>query len=299
MLAVRPVQIDPYWQHGGHAAINSIAVDGRQVQRQRPALRRILARTRLGRRRRLRQWRCRQTHREGTPKDRAEPSLRFGLLSAACEFAFSLAPGASVASSSRRRCETALSRRRRRRSTSLRETVDAELAGEDRPAQDHGRRPGGQRHGRGADGVHPRQFDANSPSSPVRAITTAPGFATARRRPSLCSGPASIEEAKAYVLWYAKRIYENGMVPPILNVDGTVNRGYGSNIEFDAQGEFVGHRRRRLSHQPRPRLSQRDFRARRPRDAVHRGALRANQRRARARDALPWPLGSIHQPRGL
>ena len=30
------------------------------------------------------------------------------------------------------------------------------------------------------------------------------------------------------------------MVPPILNVDGTVNRGYGSNIEFDAQGEFIG-----------------------------------------------------------
>ena len=29
-------------------------------------------------------------------------------------------------------------------------------------------------------------------------------------------------------------------MPPILNVDGTVNRGYGSDIEFDAQGEFVG-----------------------------------------------------------
>jgi hypothetical protein len=29
-------------------------------------------------------------------------------------------------------------------------------------------------------------------------------------------------------------------VPPILNVDGTVNEGYGSNIEYDAQGEFVG-----------------------------------------------------------
>jgi hypothetical protein len=42
------------------------------------------------------------------------------------------------------------------------------------------------------------------------------------------------------VLWYAKRIYANGMVPPILNVDGAVNRGYGSDIEFDAQGEFVG-----------------------------------------------------------
>ena len=49
-----------------------------------------------------------------------------------------------------------------------------------------------------------------------------------------------IEEAKAYVLWYSKRVYENGLVPPILNVDGSVNRGYGSDIEFDAQGEFVG-----------------------------------------------------------
>ncbi len=29
-------------------------------------------------------------------------------------------------------------------------------------------------------------------------------------------------------------------MPPILNMDGTINRGYGSDIEFDAQGEFVG-----------------------------------------------------------
>src|SRR5208337_3754921 len=36
------------------------------------------------------------------------------------------------------------------------------------------------------------------------------------------------------------RIYEDGLVPPILNMDGTINRGYGSDIEFDAQGEFVG-----------------------------------------------------------
>ena len=49
-----------------------------------------------------------------------------------------------------------------------------------------------------------------------------------------------IEEAKTYVVWYSKRIYENGMVPPILNLDGTINRGYGSDIEFDAQGEFIG-----------------------------------------------------------
>ena len=49
-----------------------------------------------------------------------------------------------------------------------------------------------------------------------------------------------IDEAKDYVHWYARRIYDNGLVPPILNVDGTVNCGYGSDIEFDAQGEFVG-----------------------------------------------------------
>jgi hypothetical protein len=42
------------------------------------------------------------------------------------------------------------------------------------------------------------------------------------------------------VIWYSKRIYADGMVPPILNVDGSINRGYGSDIEFDAQGEFVG-----------------------------------------------------------
>ena len=49
-----------------------------------------------------------------------------------------------------------------------------------------------------------------------------------------------IEEAKAYVVWYSERIYTNGMVPPILNPDGAINKGYGSDIEFDAQGEFVG-----------------------------------------------------------
>jgi hypothetical protein len=49
-----------------------------------------------------------------------------------------------------------------------------------------------------------------------------------------------VEEAKAYVLWYGKRAYASGLVPPILDVDGTVNEGYGSNIEYDAQGEFVG-----------------------------------------------------------
>ena len=50
----------------------------------------------------------------------------------------------------------------------------------------------------------------------------------------------SDRRSENYVIWYSKRIYANGMVPPILNPDGTINRGYGSDIEFDAQGEFVG-----------------------------------------------------------
>ena len=30
------------------------------------------------------------------------------------------------------------------------------------------------------------------------------------------------------------------MAPPILNPDGTINRSYGTDVEFDAQGEFIG-----------------------------------------------------------
>ena len=30
VLALRPVQINPYWQHGGHASVNALAVEGRE-----------------------------------------------------------------------------------------------------------------------------------------------------------------------------------------------------------------------------------------------------------------------------
>ena len=103
-----------------------------------------------------------------------------------------------------------------------------------------------------------------------------------------------IEEAKAYVVWYSKRIYENGMVPPILNVDGTINRGYGSDIEFDAQGEFVGIAADVYRISRDRAFLRRHFRTRGPGDEVHRGALRANQCAMRPGDPVPWPLGSIH-----
>ena len=103
-----------------------------------------------------------------------------------------------------------------------------------------------------------------------------------------------IEEAKTYVVWYSKRIYENGMVPPILNMDGTINRGYGSDIEFDAQGEFIGIAADIYRISRDRGFPQHHFRTRRPGGEVHRGALRANQCAIRPGDPVPWPLGSIH-----
>ena len=100
------------------------------------------------------------------------------------------------------------------------------------------------------------------------------------------------DEAKAYVLWYAKRIYANGLVPPILNVDGTVNRGYGSDIEFDAQGEFVGIAADVYRITRDRAFSRGRVRARRPGDPIHRGALRPDQRDARAGQPSAWPRRS-------
>jgi hypothetical protein len=46
--------------------------------------------------------------------------------------------------------------------------------------------------------------------------------------------------ARAYLRWYADHaVHEDGLVSPILNDDGTVNRGFGSDLEYDSQGEFV------------------------------------------------------------
>ncbi len=48
-----------------------------------------------------------------------------------------------------------------------------------------------------------------------------------------------IDEAHRYIRWYAERVPESGLVPPILSTDGTENTGWGAGIEFDAQGQFV------------------------------------------------------------
>ena len=120
-----------------------------------------------------------------------------------------------------------------------RETVQRGLAGQARAAPDHRRRPGDQRHGGGADGL----ILVNATRHAFK-----PGPAQLRphldpRRLIASARPAMVRpdrRGQALILWYAEARLPNGLVPPILNVDGTVNRGYGSDIEYDAQGEFVG-----------------------------------------------------------
>jgi hypothetical protein len=239
VLAVRPVQVDPYWQHGGHAAINSISVQGGEVSvNDRPyaTFSRgpdsfAVAEFKNGDVVKLIERGPRKTAR----RLRSDS----GLLSAACEFTFSLAPGASFAvvvsapmrngakplpqaSFDALRASVAQDWRAKigpRKITvgdkEVSDTVEAQTAFILVNATEFAFKPG------------PRNYDRTwirDGSAQALALLWA----------------GLVEEAKAYVVWYAKRILKNGMVPPILNVDGAVNRGYGSNIEFDAQGEFVG-----------------------------------------------------------
>jgi hypothetical protein len=238
-LAVRPVQIDPYWQHGGHAAINSIAVDGREVSvNDRPYA----------------AFSCEPDSVAVADFDNGDivrliekgpgktaPGLRSdsGLLSAACEFAFSLEPRASLAVVVSSTMRDGVEPRTEATFDALRDTVARDWRAK----------------------IGPRKITVGDPevTETVEAQTafilvnsTEFTFKPGPRnydRTWIRDGSAQalallwaglVDEAKAYIVWYAKRIYKNGMVPPILNVDGTVNRGYGSDIEFDAQGEFVG-----------------------------------------------------------
>lgn len=46
--------------------------------------------------------------------------------------------------------------------------------------------------------------------------------------------------ARDYLRWYSDHaVHPNGLVSPILNDDGSVNTGFGSDIEYDSQGEYI------------------------------------------------------------
>ncbi len=48
------------------------------------------------------------------------------------------------------------------------------------------------------------------------------------------------QTARDYLRWYAEHaVHDDGLVSPILDEDGRVNRGFGSDLEYDSQGEFV------------------------------------------------------------
>ena len=239
VLAVRPVQVNPYWQHGGHAPIYAIGGEGaRAYVNDRP----FAAFSRAPDAATLAEFEDGDVVRliETRPRKSA-PSLRSnsGLLSGAFEFAFALEPGERtqvvVACPMRANVEpvavkgfgamrAAVARAWRKKLGKRRISVGDEEIGDTVEAQialilvnatRSAFKPG------------PRNYDRTwirDGSSQALALLWA----------------GLVAEARAYVLWYAKRVYPSGLVPPILNVDGTVNQGYGSNIEYDAQGEFVG-----------------------------------------------------------
>ncbi len=239
VLAVRPVQINPYWQHGGHAAIDAIAVDGAQLwvnDRIYAAFSKepdfvSLADFEDGDVTRLIESEPGQTAREIRSSS--------GLLSGACEFFFLLGPGETIAFLV---------------SSPMRDGVAPHADVDFRALHDNVARAWRDRIGPRKITLGDREVSdtVEAQTSYILVNATEHAFKPGPRnydRTWIRDGASQalallwaglIEEAKAYVLWYSKRIYQNGMTPPILNLDGSVNRGYGSDIEFDAQGEFVG-----------------------------------------------------------
>jgi F5/8 type C domain len=237
-LAVRPAQINPYWQHGGHALISAICLEGRELRvndQVYAAFSRdpdvvTIADFDNGDVVRLIEHGARATSR----------SLRSdsGLLSAAFEFAFSLPRGASEAIVV---------------SSPLREGVLPSPAVTFSALRKEVARLWRRKIGRRKITVGDREIGdtIEAQTALILVNATRSAFQSGPRnyeRIWIRDGSAQalallwaglIEEAKTFVVWYSKRIYANGMVPPILDEDGAVNRGYGSDIEFDAQGEFV------------------------------------------------------------
>ena len=238
VLATRPVQINPYWQHGGHALINAIGVDGAAMRvndSHYAAFSREPDVVTIAEFEDADVVRLLEHGPQATAKILRSDS---GLLSAACEFAFRLEPSESVA------CVVA---------SPLRDGVtpraDASFSALRANAARLWRKKIGARKITLGDAEVVDTIETQTALILVNATRIAfkPGprnydriwirDGSSQALALLWAG--LIDEAKSYVLWYSKRIYENGLAPPILNPDGTVNQGYGSDIEFDAQGEFV------------------------------------------------------------
>ena len=239
VLAVRPVQINPYWQHGGHAIISVIAAEGRQVWvndrpyvefSSEPAAVAVAD---------FDQGDVIQLIENAPQQTVRQLRSDSGLLSAACEFPFSLEPEASIAFVVSSPMKDGVEPDADAPFDLIRETVAWKW-----------RNKIGPRRILLGDREVSDTVEAQTALILVNATALAlkPGprhydrtwIRDGSSQALVLLWAGLIEEAKDYVIWYSKRIYANGMVPPILNVDGSINRGYGSDIEFDAQGEFVG-----------------------------------------------------------
>jgi hypothetical protein len=233
------MQINSYWQHGGHAPINAIGIEGRQVQvndriyaafsRDPDAV--TVADFDDGDAVRLIEGgAC------GTDRSLRSDS---GLLSAAFEFVFDLPPGAAAAITV---------------ACPMREGVapdaDVTFAAQGKEIARSWKKKIGH-----------RQINVGDPEM-TETVHAQTGLILANMtRTAFRPGPRNYdrvwmrdgssqalallwagytEAPKAFVEWYAKRIYESGLVPPILDRDGKPYKGFGGDLEYDAQGQFVG-----------------------------------------------------------
>ena len=187
VLAVRPVQVNPYWQHGGDAAINAIGVEGRQVSvndRCYAALSQepdfvTIADFDDGDVVRLIEKGPRRT----VQKRRSDSAL----LSGAFEFAFSLAAGASIAFVISSPMRDRIAPRADKDFGIVRETLIRNWREKIGPRKI----TVGDREVSDTIEAQTAFILVNATrfaSSPVRGITTGLGFVMARPRPWLCSG---------------------------------------------------------------------------------------------------------------
>ena len=237
---MRPVQINPYWQHGGHAAINAIAVDGKQLRVNDRIYAAFSSEPEAVAIADFDDGDVIRLIENGPQADRPEPPLR--LRSPQRRLRVRLFPGARR----QHRIRYVVARCGKK----SRHNADVDF----RAVRENVARLWREKIGPRKITVGDREVSDTVEAQTALILVNATRFAfkpgprnydrtwirdgSSQALALLWAG--LIEEAKAYVVWYSKRIYENGMVPPILNMDGTVNRGYGSDIEFDAQGEFVG-----------------------------------------------------------
>lgn len=247
VLALRPLQVNPPWQHGGVAAVTAAqwAVGGRaelQVNGRRYAqFSRQPADARIG-----------LLEREDVAAAVGQPARRppspaaagaDGLLSAAASWPYDLAPGAQVD------LVAHLPARQAQDTPPDAPTTVGFDAQREAAAQAWRQRLSGLQvelpqpqwvHALKAQVAYTllNQSGAALMPGPRNYDRSFVRDGESSARVLLRAGRA--DDARRYLDWVARHaVHADGLVSPILNVDGSVNRGFGSDLEYDSQGQFV------------------------------------------------------------